>query len=97
MSMGELAAVTLVQQSTVSRVVARMEGDGLVTRRARDDDGRIVEARITESGEDKLDDILRIVAIQYARAVEGIDEADLDRLRATLSAMLSNLTRSPFA
>lgn len=96
-SIGELADVTLLKRSTLSRVADRMERQGLVTRKPREDDARIIEVYITERGRSVFQDILRVASRQYERAVEGLSDADLDRFYQTLRHMLANLNRSPFA
>jgi DNA-binding MarR family transcriptional regulator len=96
-SIGELADVTLIKRSTLSRVADRMEEQGLVIRKPRADDARIIEVHITERGRAFFQDILGVANRQYERAVEGLSDADLDRFHKTLRHMLDNLTRSPFA
>lgn len=49
-SINDLAALTHTHQSTVSEMVARLEANGLVARRAATDDRRRVELHMTEEG-----------------------------------------------
>ncbi|SLN72887.1 MarR family winged helix-turn-helix transcriptional regulator [Oceanibacterium hippocampi] len=50
LSIGELAAFTLSQQPTLTKLINRMERDGLVKRIGDDADGRKVRVAVTERG-----------------------------------------------
>lgn len=52
--MSALAAATNTSQSRLSRIVARMEKAGLVTREGRQDDRRVVIAEITPAGLERI-------------------------------------------
>ena len=52
--MSALATATNTSQSRLSRIVARMERDGLVTREGRQDDRRVVIAEITSAGLERV-------------------------------------------
>nr|WP_242613073.1 MarR family transcriptional regulator [Herbihabitans rhizosphaerae] len=52
--MAELAGLVLLSRSGVTRLVDRMERDGLVVRERVDEDGRGVVARLTSTGFDTL-------------------------------------------
>ncbi|GED00206.1 MarR family transcriptional regulator [Kocuria varians] len=52
--MSALATATNTSQSRLSRIVARMEKDGLVTREGRQDDRRVVIAEITDAGLERV-------------------------------------------
>lgn len=97
LSIGEMAEITLLKLSTLSRVAERMERDGLVRRQPRATDNRITEVTLTDKGRAEFQDILRVSRRQYTRATEGMDEAEVEQLCATLRKMLHNLQRSPFA
>jgi DNA-binding MarR family transcriptional regulator len=53
--MSELAEVVHATQSTVSRVVARLEDEGLACRAMCADDRRGIFASVTETGRERLD------------------------------------------
>ena len=54
--MSALATATNTSQSRLSRIVARMEKDGLVTREGRQDDRRVVIAEITPAGLERVEE-----------------------------------------
>lgn len=81
--MGELADRLLLSRSGITRLVDRLERDGLVARRRCDEDGRGFDAVLTSAGRDKLaacrGDHLDGVRRHFVRR---LDRADLDALAA---------------
>jgi DNA-binding MarR family transcriptional regulator len=53
--MQELSSVTHLSQSALSRVVGRLEADGLVTRAMCENDRRGIFAHITDAGRERYD------------------------------------------
>jgi DNA-binding MarR family transcriptional regulator len=91
----ELAQKVGLNQSSVTRLVERMEAKGLVTRDTCPDDGRGVYAVITEHGvkavrnirepyEAKISELLQNAPSLYPQ----LDPADLDRSFETVSMLL---------
>lgn len=66
-TLGALADVERVAPPTISRVVAKLEADGLVERRADPDDGRIVRVIATARGAELLE-------VARSRKVAWLDE-----------------------
>lgn len=91
----ELAELTLLELSTLSRTVDRMESDGLVKRSSGNDDARTVLVAITAAGRDFLETILPAVSAQYVWSIHDVSSADLEVMRGVLKAMLRNLKLSP--
>lgn len=55
LTLGELAEIERVAQPTISRVVAKLEGDGLVERLPDANDGRVVRVVATVDGAELLE------------------------------------------
>jgi DNA-binding MarR family transcriptional regulator len=91
----ELAELTLLELSTLSRTVDRMESDGLVKRASGNDDARTVLVSVTAPGRDFLERILPAASAQYDWSIHDVRAADLEAMRAVLKAMLRNLRVSP--
>jgi DNA-binding MarR family transcriptional regulator len=87
--MSELLADVLVTQAGMSRLVARMEGAGLIERAEDPGDGRASRIRMTEAGRA----VQRRVGLRHGRHVaEAMTRAlDADELRQ-LRALCSRLT-----
>jgi len=84
MTLSELAAAEQVRPPTMTRVVAALEADGLVTREADREDRRVVRVRATARGARVLEEgrLRRVEAL--ARELAALDGADRDTLeRAT--------------
>jgi DNA-binding MarR family transcriptional regulator len=90
-SMSELAAVLAVQPPTVTKMIARLGAQGLVTRQVSAADGRLARVYLTDAGRE------RVLAVDTAwkrvekEALAGFDEKDRKRLRKLLKAMEKNL------
>src|SRR5690606_16037131 len=55
--MSDLAAATNTSQSRLSRIVARLERDGLVVRAGGEQDKRVVLAEITDRGRERVQQV----------------------------------------
>lgn len=93
----ELSVYTVIEQSTLSRIIDRMARAELVVRRASDSDARRVMIFLTPRGRMAFGKALRIAFRHYERAVAGVEEAEVTRLIATLHRILENIRRSPYA
>jgi DNA-binding MarR family transcriptional regulator len=87
--MTELAGAVLLSRSGVTRLVDRLEKDGLVVRAPVAEDGRGVAATITDLGIERLRGASRIhldgVARYFAARLDAADLAELRRISERLS------------
>jgi len=90
-TMNELADVTTVDRTTLTRALDRMARDGLVTRKSDARDRRNVRLGLTPAGNDAFCRVLPRVVAQNERAVEGFGAAEAASIRALLHRMLRNL------
>lgn len=87
LSVSEIAEFSAQKLNTTTKVVQRMQIDGLVYTRVRPTDGRVTEVCLTEKG-----DSLRNAALQEARKVFELAFADVPvETIQTLNAMLGEL------
>jgi len=90
-TMNELAELTALERSTLSRTVDRMVDDGLVVRMADERDLRIVRLGLAPAGRRLFDEIApRIDALNRA-AVAGLPEGMEGVLRWALQQVRANL------
>lgn len=88
-SQRDIARACVMDKSTVTSVVTRMEEEGLLERRARPGDRREVEIRLTQSGRDAAEKVLR-----YRDEVDDIAWGNLTHEeRAELSSLLARVIR----
>jgi DNA-binding MarR family transcriptional regulator len=82
--MQELAAAVLLSKSGLTRLIDRMERDGLVTRAACTDDRRGTWAELTDRGFERLEAAypshVAGVATHFARLLDDDEAATLERL-----------------
>jgi len=75
--MGRIAEVFDLSTTASTGFVARVERHGLVTRRHRSDDRRIVECALTETGRKFLDELSGIRLDVTREALSALEPADL--------------------
>ena len=91
--MTELANRALISRSGMTRRVARMVGEGLVSRAAADGDGRGVVVVITDAGVDRLTETAPVHARGIARYfLSRLDEDELAVLETALDKVTVDCT-----
>lgn len=93
LSVSEVADFSAQKLNTTTKVVQRMQADGLVRTRVRPTDGRVTEVCLTEKG-----DKLRKAALQEARQVFELTFGDtppesIEILNATLKDITAKLRK----
>ncbi|WP_420334446.1 MarR family winged helix-turn-helix transcriptional regulator [Roseibium sp.] len=80
-----------IEQATLANTLARMERDGLIFRKASDDDGRVQQIFLTERAksleEDALGEALKQNAETLADFTDDEKELFLDFMRRAIAAM----------
>jgi DNA-binding MarR family transcriptional regulator len=96
--MGDLARLSLLSPSGVTRLVERLEGRGLVERCAATGDARAVMARLTPAGAERWRDAgrthLRGIREHF---LSRLDADERDRLTALLEKVAGESPADPFA
>jgi DNA-binding MarR family transcriptional regulator len=92
----ELAVYTVIEQSTLSKILARMKARGLVSRRPNRDDGRAVEIHITDVGRKAYQSIVPIALSHHDQAMEGLSIDERKHMIEILHRVLENVRHSPF-
>jgi DNA-binding MarR family transcriptional regulator len=94
-SIGTIAEAALTKRSTVSRIIDRMVGQGLVTTEPNAEDNRVTEVKLTPAGLQMLRTLTPIVGRQFARAMAGVGDRDIAHLLVTLQKISANLSKLP--
>jgi len=89
MSIGQLAQVTVTKQPTVTRLLDRMESNGLVRRLPHDSDRRITLVRITDSGVHKIEHLMDLAREHERRLMEPFGLQRSEELKKTLRQMIA--------
>ncbi|AWK89841.1 hypothetical protein DEW08_27820 (plasmid) [Azospirillum thermophilum] len=93
MMAGELARIAVVDQTTLSRLLVRMEENGLIVRRSRPDDARFLDVTLTDRGREEFRNLRAIALREYGRLFDGMAEEDRDRLSALVATAIRHLER----
>jgi len=88
MTIGELADITLIQQPTLTKLVDRMEGNGLVRRQRDTDDRRRVVVAATASGQEAVAGLLEAARAHEAAVLAGYDRDEAMALKLALRTLI---------
>lgn len=91
---GGLAEVLEVEPITAGRMIDRMQDGELVERRADPADRRAWRLHLTERGNELLQQLQPLAEETADLALEGVAEADMEKLLDVLETMRLNLTRN---
>lgn len=96
-TVGDLSRCAVIKMPTITRVLIRMEKDGLVERTALEADRRVVEVAMTGKAVETLNVVKDIGQSVFERAFDGLSPEDAAELTAHLKKIRANLDRSPYA
>ena len=83
-SVAELARRLKVDKGWVSRILAALEGEGLIAKRSGSDDSRLVFVSLTEAGHERAAEVDRVLDEQAMRVLGRVTE---DRRQAAVEAL----------
>ena len=93
--MGDLAATTSIEISTLTRLVDGMEQKGLVARRRDGGDARVVTLHATATGRRLTQKILPIAERYETVALEGFSASEAATLKTALRRLFDNMDGLP--
>jgi len=93
-SVSEIAAHSSEKLPTMTRIIQRMEADGLIRRRPRPGKERVMEVVLTDEGEKAGDGAWQCADTLYDRAFAGMETAEIEQLTQLLERVAENL-RAP--
>ncbi|MES2495479.1 MAG: MarR family transcriptional regulator [Pseudomonadota bacterium] len=93
-SVSEIAAHSSEKLPTMTRIIQRMEGDGLVRRRPRPGKEHVMEVVLTDAGEVAGNEAWAHADAIYDKAFAGMSDAELEQLTALLQRVAKNLEPS---
>lgn len=88
MSIGRLAGITVTKQSTLTRVLDRMEGRGNVKRAPHKDDRRVTLVVITPAGNRLVSGLIKLAREHERRVLEPFGFQRAAELKAMLKQMI---------
>lgn len=90
--LGDLARLTAIELSTLSRIAAAMEGRNLVTRRRSGQDARAVLIALTADGRRKAESIIPYALDWETNAVAGMSDDEVRLLKGLLQRLYGNVS-----
>lgn len=93
--LGDLARLTAIELSTLSRIAASMEEKGLVTRRRSGEDARAVLIALTPGGRSKTETIVPRALDLESMAVAGMSDEPVRVLKGLLQTLYGNVSGGP--
>lgn len=90
-TVNDLAEYAMIEQSTLSRLLARMEADGFLKKTVGARDGRVRSISLTSAGREKYDEVRALTLAHVARIMDGIGRAERQQFRRLLERMQRNL------
>ena len=93
-TMGQLADLTSVDRTTLTRTLGLMEEARLVARQERESDRRSLVISLTPKGQRMFARILPLTLPETDRALTGFSSAEIAALRDRLKRIADNLTAS---
>ncbi len=95
-SVSELARRSVTKMPTLTRVLIRMEKEGLIMRQTQAIDKRVVQVTMTSQAMQTLHTVQAIGQKLFERTLEGFSPLEVRQFTQTLKRMRSNLNRSPY-
>lgn len=90
LNIGAISDLTLMEQPTVSRVVAQLESKGGLARNPSTDDARVTEVSLTAKGVDAFNQIIPTALRHQELAFEGFTVKEM----ATLTRLLAKVEKN---
>lgn len=94
LTINELSALTVTEQSTMSRTLDTLESRGLVKRKPRATDLRVREVEITALGREAFDSFWPLMFDRYEQMFRDIGEDEFSQFVSTLQKVLRNIRLS---
>lgn len=95
-SVGELAHRSVTKMPTLTRVLIRMEEEGLIIRQSLEGDKRVVQVTMTLKAAATLKAVQSIGQKIFERAFEGVSSEETAMMTEVLRRIRANLSRSPY-
>lgn len=92
-SIGEIAEGALLEQPTISRVVAKLELSGFVIRESAPHDSRITIVTLTPAGAALFAHLVEPALDHQRQALDGLSSAEIEQFKSVLEHIARNLDR----
>lgn len=97
LSISDISEHTLIESSTLSRLINSLEARDLIRRRIDDRDQRYTNIGLTAEGHEAYKRIIPVVNNQLEFTLQGLSTTDRKSFLRILKAVKENTYRSPFS
>ena len=91
LTMSRIVELTVMEQPSVSRIVAQLEQEGLVRRKAGMKDSRFVNVTLTAAGERAFQSIYPAARLHQELALQGFSAGEIETLTGYLRRIQANI------
>ncbi len=91
LSLGRIVDLTVMEQPSVSRVVAQLEREGLVKREVSRKDSRFVQVNLTPAGGKAFQNVYPTAQKHQELALRGFSSKEINTLRSFLRRIQANI------
>lgn len=91
LGVGEIADHAIIKLPTMTKIVKRMEAEGLIACTQRESDHRVTDVSLTPHGMEASEKAWDIAHRIYARAFEDVSEKDIARLNKLLRVVTRDI------
>jgi MarR family transcriptional regulator, organic hydroperoxide resistance regulator len=91
LNLGAIVELTVMEQPSVSRIVAQLEQEGLVKRKVSRDDSRFVNVSLTAAGEKAFHSIYPAAERHQEKALRGFSRQEINTLTRFLRRIQANI------
>jgi DNA-binding MarR family transcriptional regulator len=94
-SVSTIADLAVIKLSTMTRIVQRMQAEGLVTCAPRASDARVTEVRLTPAGSEAVERVRGQASRIVRHALHDVSDKELTAFIAVLRRLFDNLESPP--
>ncbi len=91
LDLSRIVELTVMEQPSVSRIVAQLEREGLVRREVSTKDSRFVHVRLTASGTKAFQNVYPTAQRHQERALSGFSRKEITALKSYLRRIQANV------
>lgn len=95
-SVSGIADKAVMKLPTITRIVQRMQKEGLVRCAPRMADNRVTEVFLTKEGRAALKKVKKVSGKIFERSFDGLESSEIKELNHVLRFIQKNLIRSPY-
>lgn len=86
-----IAELAVIRISTMTKLVYRMENEGLTSTAISGQDGRVTEVQLTEKGQQAYAEVRSIASLIFSRAFHNFDDDEIQALIAMCRKVYANI------